>query len=74
MANDLPLKSQAGWPAQPSDTSAKRARRPVEVANSASVSALKLIELRNDDGHLVGWMSLAEAAAAALLRLAGGAQ
>jgi hypothetical protein len=31
-----------------------------------------LVELRNDDGHLVGWIPLAEAAAAALLGLTGG--
>jgi hypothetical protein len=28
-----------------------------------------LVELRNDDGHLVGWIPLAEAVAAALANI-----
>jgi hypothetical protein len=34
---------------------------------------LRLVELRNDDGHLVGWIPLGEAVAAALLKVTGGA-
>jgi hypothetical protein len=34
---------------------------------------LRLVELRNDDGHLVGWIPLGEAVAAALANIAGGA-
>ena len=47
--------------------------RPNQRPKARPVSTLKLVELRNDDGHLVGWIPFAEAAAAALLRLSGGA-
>ena len=34
------------------------------------VSSLKLVELRSDDGHLVGWIPFAEAVAEALANIA----
>lgn len=47
--------------------------RPHQCPKPLPVSTLKLVELRNDNGRLAGWIPLGEAVAAALLKLTGGA-